>query len=387
MLESEKIQNYLNKNKYEKTNIIEECSVIIIIGCSVIKKIQSTVISFIEKVSDSGKLIILSGCINEPILANYLNKIPECVYIDPASLDKLDTIVDDINIKFNDICNPSSFSDNNLCENQYKRIPANYYFNYTFFFRFIRNHRLLKLEKIYSSDNINNPLHFLTINIGCALNCSFCNTRLCLKTLKSKSIKEIEKEFITILKNDIKEIVLISEDIGSYGLDTESNLPELLHHLKNISKDYNIRLRLEGLNPVWSVKFEKELIPLIKEGFVQTITVPFQSGSNKVLELMNRYSNTEKIAQNIISFRHINPLLKINGVIMIGFPAENEEDLKKTLNMMSDLNIDEITITRYSEFEQCNSYGILPKVEPDEKSRRIQYARKYFKRKNIFVRN
>jgi tRNA A37 methylthiotransferase MiaB len=188
------------------------------------------------------------------------------------------------------------------------------------------------------------------------------------------------------MKAGFRQFIFISEDIGSYGFDIQENLPQLLNTLNKATENNSIRWQLDGLNPIWAVKYESELLPLIRKDRIYAITIPFQSGSKRILKLMNRFSDIERIDKCIKNFRKQYKLLRLHSVFMIGFPSETEEDFKETLRFIVDINPEIVTFTFYSEFEHCKSAEIFPKISNEIVDQRRKFAVKYLERRNICVK-
>ena len=93
--------------------------------------------------------------------------------------------------------------------------------------------------------------YHIRISRGCVGNCSFCNLKKSMGPLKSKPIDECVIEVKTAINKGNKHILLIAEDVGSYGLDIDNTLPELLGKIVKISGDFSISI--SGLSPRWLV--------------------------------------------------------------------------------------------------------------------------------------
>jgi len=390
LIESQRIRHYFEKNNFEVVSDYNLADTIIISACSVTKFTEQKSMDEITKVLHLDKTIIITGCLSIEYGKRLQEKYQNIHYINPIELDNFDYVFPENTIKFQQIDPANDFSDNKLCKRHY----LNPEFKFSPHPNIIKKYKRYKKQKTedeifnqeIEANNLLSEKKFIVINTGCVLKCSFCNTRLCINNLKSKSFEEVKTEYENLLFNKVCDFILISEDIGSYGLELQQNLPQLLKLLDKATGQKKVRWQLDGLNPIWSVKFEKYLLALLKYDRIYSITIPFQSGSEKILKKMNRYSDLQSIEQNIKTFRKQYNLLRLHGVFMIGFPSETDKDFQETLKFILKTDLDIVSFTYYSEFEQCDSSKIYPKVENEIIQQRYKKALKFLSKRNICVK-
>ena len=390
MLETEKLNDYFLSNDYSIVEVGDKADLVIISGCSVGTVVEENTNTEINKWIESGKKLIITGCVSPEKVKLWVAENKNIDYVSPTNMEKFDDLFTLNTIKWGQVEEAHSFSENTLCEKHYSTPKQVYSKNLSCFSKLIRNKALKQEDSAFNTQlerkNLKKERCFITINTGCILKCSFCNTRNCIDECISKTREKIVEEYSKLLEKGFRDFIFISEDIGSYGHDTGDNLPQLLHSLSNLSKNYFVRWQLDGLNPVWSVKYKEELLPLIRPGMINAITYPAQSGSTRILKLMNRYSDMVKFTENLKQFREKYKLLRLYGVFMIGFPSETEEDFYDTLDFIKTINFDNVSFTSYSEFDQCDSAKIFPKISENEKNQRLIIAKKFFKKINIAVK-
>jgi MiaB-like tRNA modifying enzyme len=199
-----------------------------------------------------------------------------------------------------------------------------------------------------------NPIVGITeISSGCLGNCSYCVVKLARGDLKSRSMEEIKKEVKTSLADGCREIWITSQDCGCYGLDTGTNLAELIKKIAALDGDFRIRIGM--MNPTHIKPILGGLIKVYKNPKVyKFIHIPVQSGSDRILKAMKRgYTATD--FENIIrSFRQAVPDVTLSTDIIVGFPGESESDFEKTLELLKRIGPDIVNISKF---------GSRPKTE------------------------
>jgi len=162
----------------------------------------------------------------------------------------------------------------------------------------------------------------------------------------SYDVRAIKKQFESAVKDGVKEIWLTSQDTGAYGKDIGLSLPELLRVLLSVKGDY--RARLGMLNPNHALEFLDELIEIYKHpNMFRFVHLPVQSASNKILKLMNRKYRVEDFVRIVKKLRKAIPKLTIATDIIVGFPGETEEDFKRTYNLLQELRIPVVNLTKF----------------------------------------
>jgi tRNA A37 methylthiotransferase MiaB len=204
----------------------------------------------------------------------------------------------------------------------------------------------------------------LIIARGCIGKCSYCAIRFAVGDLKSKPISDCVKEFATLLKKGFRLFLLSAEDCGSYGVDINSSLPELLNRLHKIDLDYNSKWLIQTLSPKWAIRYSQTLREYIRMGKLQSIKCDLQSGNERILKLMNRFTDLTAILTLLLDFKKENPNIKLHSQFIIGFPSETEKEFAATLSAINKVNFDEVELFHYTDMEEADSINIQGKV-PD----------------------
>ncbi len=379
-LDAAKLRNYFSLNNYKLVETIESCDYHIYITCSAINPNVINQLNYIKKSQNSSGELIVMGCLpgtNEEDLKTVFSGKT----IVTKNISDIDNYFPDVRIKYHEVPDVHQYefgsfvlSDINLHESAFKLL-LKHGLSKTFYRQIYRSNDFKNYIRLNKGFNITDPC-FLIISSGCANNCSYCNIREAIGKVKSKSIKSLVEEYSSLLMQGYRLFHFLAEDICSYGLDINSSLSQMLMSLSEADKGFQVKWSLDGVNPGWLVKYQHEMIPLIKSKKIWEMTISVENGSNRIIELMNRHYNIEEVENVLKSLRKINPGLKINALFIEGFPSETEEDFNKTLSLLKKVRFDNVTFTVYSEFETRASAKIFPKVSKNVIGERMSRARK-----------
>lgn len=217
---------------------------------------------------------------------------------------------------------------------------------------------------------------YLQISSGCRGKCSYCSEKF-ITHLKSRPIHEIMDAIEDGITRGYTLFGLNSDDASCYGLDINSSLEELLKYIVNIDK--KIYFSIPEFNPNG---LTKGVLELLKDKKFLYITVPIQSGSDRILKLMRRPYTIDRVIESIKSLKKTNPHLKINTHVIVGFPGETEEDFNATRDLIASGLFDRVKVFMYNERPNTEALTIEPKVSEDEKVRRRDEILQVMKRVN-----
>lgn len=217
------------------------------------------------------------------------------------------------------------------------------------------------LTKNYESE-FKNPIFFpqeqsrayLKIQDGCEVFCSYCIVARVRGKHKSVEPKKIYDAIKIAYEYDYKEIVLTGLNLGSYNYNNEIKFIQLVKNMLEISSKFGIRIRLSSVEPIY---FNDELISLFKNSEVLCphAHIPLQSGSDKILKLMNRRYTRENYLNIVEKLYKTNSNIGISADIMVGFPNEDSNDFKDTYNLCEKSKFIKMHIFRYSNRENTPS--------------------------------
>lgn len=217
------------------------------------------------------------------------------------------------------------------------------------------------LTKNYENE-FKNPIFFpqeqsrayLKIQDGCEVFCSYCIVARVRGKHKSVEPKKIYDAIKIAYEFGYKEIVLTGLNLGSYNYNNEIKFIQIVKNVLEISSKFGIRIRLSSIEPIY---FNDELISLFKNSEVLCphAHIPLQSGSDKILKLMNRRYTRENYLNIVEKLYKINSNIGISADIMVGFPNEDSNDFKDTYNLCEKSKFIKMHIFRYSNRENTPS--------------------------------
>ncbi|TXJ36624.1 tRNA (N(6)-L-threonylcarbamoyladenosine(37)-C(2))-methylthiotransferase MtaB [Brachyspira aalborgi] len=217
------------------------------------------------------------------------------------------------------------------------------------------------LTKNYESE-FKNPIFFpqeqsrayLKIQDGCEVFCSYCIVARVRGKHKSVEPKKIYDAIKIAYEYGYKEIVLTGLNLGSYNYNNEIKFIQIVKNMLEISSKFGIRIRLSSIEPIY---FNDELISLFKNSEVLCphAHIPLQSGSDKILKLMNRRYTSGYYLNIVEKLYKTNSNIGISADIMVGFPNEDSNDFKDTYNLCEKSKFIKMHIFRYSNRENTPS--------------------------------
>ena len=190
-------------------------------------------------------------------------------------------------------------------------------------------------EKTKNSDS--KVSAFLTIQEGCDKFCHFCVVPYTRGPECSRSFKTIINEAEDLIKNGVKEITLLGQNVNAYSFK-EKNIEYKISNLLNELEKYSELKRIRYITS-HPVDMTDDLIDCYSSNkkLMPFIHLPIQSGSNKVLKLMNRKHKVENYLDIYNKLMKINPLIKISSDFIVGYPGEEKFDFEQTIKLVKEI--------------------------------------------------
>jgi threonylcarbamoyladenosine tRNA methylthiotransferase CDKAL1 len=192
----------------------------------------------------------------------------------------------------------------------------------------------------------NQKIAKVIISKGCLSNCAFCAGKKARGKLASYNIKNIVAEVNQAVADSCNRIYLTCQDTGCYGMDSGTNLIKLVNQV--VAVEGNFKVRIGMMSPQWALKLLPELVEIYKhEKVLKFLHIPVQSGSNKILKLMNRQYTITEFKQVVETFRKEVSGAEIATDIIVGFPDETDTDFQKTIELLKWLKPAVLNTTKY----------------------------------------
>tara|TARA_B100001123_G_C15309388_1_gene1023823 strand:+ start:1228 stop:2595 length:1368 start_codon:yes stop_codon:yes gene_type:complete len=311
--DSNRILDSVKNIGFEKTEKNKEAECYILNTCHIRNKAKEKVyheIGRVKKIFRKKKkpIIIVAGCVAQAENQEMLKREPYIdIVIGPQSYHKInDTILKYIDLK------------KKKEETEFDTISK---FNY--------------LSKIKNKNS--NVSSFLTIQEGCDKFCHFCVVPYTRGPEYSRPFNQIISEAEELVKNGVKEITFLGQNVNAYSFSKSNNkfkLSDLIIELEKFSELKRIRYTTSHPKDMTEdlidcYKISKKLMPFVH--------LPVQSGSNKILKLMNRKHTIEEYLNIYEKLKKINSNIEFSSDFIIGYPGESEKDFSDTLKLVKNI--------------------------------------------------
>lgn len=212
---------------------------------------------------------------------------------------------------------------------------------------------------------------YLTIAEGCDNHCTFCAIPEMQGPYRSRAREDILAEAEMLARRGVKELIVIAQDITTYGLDNYGRLalPELLHDLCKIDGIRWIRLLYAYPN-----NLSDDLIASIasEEKICKYIDIPLQHADDEILARMNRKIDQAQIRALIAKLRERVPGIMIRSTFIVGFPGETEAAYNNLLNFLEEVQLDRVGVFPYSQEENTPAGRMPDQLDEAVKEERAQ---------------
>ena len=230
----------------------------------------------------------------------------------------------------------------------------------------------VKLSRVENYDDIM-PLRtdgitaWISVMRGCDKFCTFCVVPFTRGRERSRKLRSIVEEVERLSERGFKEITLLGQNVNSYH-DGEFDFADLIRRTSEV--DRTIRFRFMTPHPQ---DMSEKLIHAIaeNENACNSIHLPIQSGSNRILQLMNRTYTVEQYFSLVEKIRVVIPSATLSTDIIAGFPTETENDHTQTLDVIQSIGYDGAFTFKYSPREHTKAWEMNDDVPDEVKAERL----------------
>ncbi|PIV45148.1 MAG: tRNA (adenosine(37)-N6)-dimethylallyltransferase MiaA [Candidatus Nealsonbacteria bacterium CG02_land_8_20_14_3_00_37_10] len=210
---------------------------------------------------------------------------------------------------------------------------------------------------------------YIPISNGCNNFCTYCVVPFTRGPLVCRNHKEIIKEVKNAVKEGVKEIWLLGQNVNDYNSTTKKsiNFPKLLKMINDIPGDF--RLKFTSPNPK---NFSDELINIMAESekIAHYLNLPVQSGDNEILKRMNRPYTVQQYKTLVKKIREKIPDIFLSTDIIVGFPGESKPQFENTVKLFKEINFDMAYISEFSPRPETAAAKMKDTVPHREKEKR-----------------
>ncbi len=346
--DSNRISHLIEKIGYKKTEILENTDCYILNTCHIREKATEKVyhdIGRLKKIYRNKKkpIVLVTGCVAQ---AENDEMLKRETYIDavvgPQSYQNIPKILTQLNKKSMRL----NFTDFDVIE---------------------------KFDKLNILENFNSKISsFITIQEGCDKFCNFCVVPYTRGTEYSRSPNEIIEEAKKLILNGAKEIILLGQNVNAYKYKFEKKNFKLSNLIRELSEIEGLkRIRYTTSHPndmsddlIDCYKDVKKLMPFLH--------LPAQSGSNKILEKMNRKYTRENYLSIVEKIRKVSPYMEFSSDFIVGYPGEEEKDFEDTLDLIKKVNF-------------INSFSFIYNKRPGTPAANLNSVEKDIQKKRLVI--
>ncbi len=342
-LDSRKVHSLLAGDGWMQTESSTEADLIILNTCSVRQKAYEKALSTIGRLRPYKRkkpslIIAVAGCIAQQKGADIIERMPHVdIVLGTHQLHRITEIINKKRLE--------------------KRTQVD-----------TRMNECIPSMDIVPDAEFVTPSHRAYINImqGCDNYCSYCIVPYVRGKEISRDHAHIIEEIRVHASRGVREIFLLGQNVNSYS--GGMGFPALLKSISEI--DGMQRIRFTTSHPK---DMSDDLIDCFAglEKLCSHIHLPFQSGSDKVLELMNRQYTRQGYLKLVRKLRAARPDIAFSGDVIVGFPGESESDYQDTLDLIQEVRFDLLYSFRYSVRPGTKAAGLEDSVLREEKQRRL----------------
>ncbi|PLX25819.1 MAG: tRNA (N6-isopentenyl adenosine(37)-C2)-methylthiotransferase MiaB [Ignavibacteria bacterium] len=209
---------------------------------------------------------------------------------------------------------------------------------------------------------------WLSVMRGCDKFCTYCVVPYTRGRERSRSLEGVVQEVGGLIERGFREVTLLGQNVNSY-IDGENDFADLLIAVADV--DPGLRVRFTTSHPQ---DMSDRLIEAIAghENICSYIHLPFQSGSDRILELMNRTYTRDHYLNLVRKIRTAIPDVALSTDVIAGFPTETEEEHAETLSLMEEVRFDGAFMFKYSPREKTRAWKMGDDIPEDVKGRRLE---------------
>lgn len=379
--ETERVAKYFSLNGWAIVKHPEQAQVLVMTCCGVTQREEDEAIMMIKDLEAKrirNSRFIISGCMPAFARDRVLYTAPQAVVLKYEELPMLDTIISatvsftSVYYNAKPILNQSIEAketiDDDLC--LMRKIDDRYHTH-----QCEQAWEFSTMRKYMWQDD---RTFQIKVSYGCPGNCSYCATKLGIGNFRSVDREAVMLQFREGLAQGYKRFLLIGDEIGAYGRDIGSSLPDLLQEMYDVSQG-QVTIAIRYIHPDIFVAIYERLKPFFALGFVTYFCCAIQSGSADVLKRMNRNPRIEPFLQCMEDLNAQSYKVNKHTQIIIGFPGETAEDFLWTMDALRRCKFDHININLYSPRKHTVAWNMQNDVTEEQKMFRAQIIRDIMK--------
>jgi tRNA-2-methylthio-N6-dimethylallyladenosine synthase len=354
--DSQTIARVMNSCDYQITERMEQADLILVNTCSIRRKAEEKTYSLLGRLKDlknrnPGLIIGVGGCVAQQEGQRLLERVPHLdLVFGTRMIHRLPALIEEV-------------QSGNSRLSRIEMVQGELY-----------------PQALLMSAGCSPGLKAsVTIMQGCNNYCAYCVVPYVRGPEESRGSGEILAEVEAMTAKGVREVLLLGQNVNSYGLKREGELTfaQLLHLLEKVSGLERVR---------FTTSHPKDLSPELMDCFgrianlCEHIHLPVQAGSNRVLNRMNRCYTRQDYLIKIDQLKARCPGIAITSDFIVGFPGETEADFDETMDLVRAVQFDDIFSFKYSNRPQTPASNFPDQVPEEEKRRRLMELQTYQKK-------
>lgn len=387
--ETERIARYFTLNGWILEKSPEVADIVILTCCGVTHNEEDEAIGMLRKLEEirtPDSRIIVSGCMPAFAKDRVLDVSPQATILKYAELVQLDGIIS-ADVPFETVyynVHPQLESENNSEYDTDMNLQLMRKIDRLCGSRMCEQAWNVSTLRKYMWDD--NKTFQIKVSYGCPGKCSYCATKIGIGDFRSVDKDFIMMQFSEGLKMGYDHFILMGDEIGAYGRDIGTTLPELLQQMYDKS-DGKATVSIRYIHPDILVTLYDRMKKFFALGFVNYFCCAIQSASPTVLMRMNRNPNIEPFIRCMEDINKNNYPVSKHTQIIVGFPGEISDDVLLTMDALRRCEFEHININLYSPRQHTAAWNMKETVTQEEKIFRaelIRHSMKLYKKALLY---
>ncbi|GBE58899.1 tRNA modifying archaeal-type family protein [Babesia ovata] len=353
MSDAEYMKGLLSEYGYTICDTLDNANVAVINSCTVKGPSQDAMTTEIVRARELGIPVVVGGCVSQADRSLGVFQDPGVSLLGVQQIEEIVGVVE------------QALHNRKVTLLDRKELPS------------------LNLPKIRQ----NKLIEIIPLSTGCLGACTFCKTKQARGVLGSYSLEAILDRVESVVAEGIQQIWLTSEDTGAYGIDIGTDIVTLLRGITALLPP-NVMLRLGMSNPPYIKRHIAGIVDILKHPNVfEFLHLPVQSGSDRVLDLMNREYHVEDFEYLVDCVRKELPECTIATDIICGFPTETDKDHRETLDLIDRLKLPVVNISQFYPRPGTPAAKMKPHGNKVKKSRTREVTQLFmsYERNSVYV--
>lgn len=375
--DTERMLGLLGRCNYRPTESLEQADLVLLNTCHIREKARHKLVSRLGEIrplkSKNPDLILaVTGCVAQAEAKQLSKEVPFVdLIIGPDQIEQLPSLLEDV------VTRAEEKKEHRAFGVQQPLVEAN----------FIKEGGYsipIDVVPPYLDENKNEVSKYVNIIKGCNNFCTFCVVPYTRGREKSRNVDEILEEVKFYVSKGIKEIILLGQNVNSYGLDLLAEQPPTAAQLPaDVMLPFaDLLYKVSAIEDVERIRFTTsnphDFTPSLAKAFADlpklcnAFHLPVQAGSNRILDRMNRQYTREEYLERVRWIRTVRPEIAFSTDIIVGFPGETEEEFEETLSLVREMKYAFIYAFKYSPRKGTPATRFRDQVPEEEKDRRLQ---------------